>query len=246
MRRTRPALSHPARPAAPAIPLAAQTALCAAAGLGVMQLWRLAGMGGDAAGWLAGSAVYVAGAGLAMALVGRFHPFSRFGAGNAVTLLRAAPVAALLPPLLAGQAAGLPVAVTGVVVMLLDGADGWLARRGHVTSAFGARFDIEVDSALALILSLHILAGGSIGPGILLLGLMRYAFVLAGLVIPALARPLIPSFRRKLICVLQLAVLVVLQLRFAGPDLAVWLVLGAVAALVWSFAVDIRWLWRRR
>ena len=35
----------------------------------------------------------------------------------------------------------------------LDGVDGWLARRSGIASAFGARFDMEIDALLILVLA---------------------------------------------------------------------------------------------
>ncbi|MFH7468205.1 CDP-alcohol phosphatidyltransferase family protein, partial [Pseudomonas syringae group genomosp. 7] len=77
------------------------------------------------------------------------------------------------------------------------GVDGWLARRSGLVSRFGARFDMEVDAALALILSLHLLAGTAVGAEALVLGLARYAFVAAGLAWPWLSADLPPTDRRK-------------------------------------------------
>ncbi|MFH5773799.1 CDP-alcohol phosphatidyltransferase family protein [Paracoccus sp. NGMCC 1.201697] len=176
----------------------------------------------------------------------RFYPHPRFGACNAVTLWRAALVLSLLGALLAGQLAGLVLAALATVSLLLDGVDGWLARRSGLVSEFGARFDMEVDAAFGLVLSLHALAGGAPGPEVLLLGLPRYAFLLGGLLWPWMRPELPQRFRRKAICVTQLAVLILLQLP-ALPremaDLAAWL---AIALLLWSFALDMVWLWRHR
>ena len=54
--------------------------------------------------------------------------------------------------------------------------DGWRAGREQA-SAFGARFDMETDAALILILSLLVWQHGKAGAGSLRCGLMRYAFV---------------------------------------------------------------------
>lgn len=242
----RPALSVAARPQAPAFPPAAQAALCVLAGIALMQLCRAVGLPGDAAGWWVASGLYLAGSALVVRLMRRFYPHDRIGGCNAVTILRGALVAALLPPLLLpGGAAGIAVASVGAAALALDGVDGWLARRSGLVSDFGARFDMEVDAALALILSLHVLTGTEVGAEVLLLGLTRYVFVFAGAVWPALTAPLPQRFRRKLICVLQLAALVVLQLPGLPADVAIWLARAAGVALLWSFAVDIFWLWRR-
>jgi phosphatidylglycerophosphate synthase len=39
-------------------------------------------------------------------------------------------------------------------LLALDGLDGWLARRFGLASAYGARFDMEVDGFLILVLAL--------------------------------------------------------------------------------------------
>lgn len=242
MCQARPVSASLMPPRATGLPL--HLAICAMTGVAVMQLCRHGGAAGDWTGWWIASALYLAGSGAVLMLMRRFYPHSRMGGCNGVTLLRAALVAALLPPLVERDAAGLTIAVIGATALALDGVDGWLARRSGLASAFGARFDMEVDAALALILSLHILAGTGVGAEILVLGLTRYVFVAAGLVWPVLTAPLPQRFRRKLICVIQLATLILLQLPMLPTDLAIWLARLAGAALLWSFAVDIRWLRR--
>ena len=124
------------------------------------------------------------------------YPHERIGACNAVTLIRVALALALVPPLLAGQPAGWTVAGIAGVALALDGADGWLARRQGLVSDFGARFDMEADSILALILSLHVVAGSAVGAEGLILGLARYAFLAAMLLWPWLSAPLPHKLRR--------------------------------------------------
>jgi hypothetical protein len=74
---------------------------------------------------------------------------------------------------------------------------------------------------------------------------MRYGFVLAGRLVPALARPLPPSDRRRAVCGLQVAVLGLLLAPPVAPPVSAWLAAAAFAALVTSFAVDVAWLLRR-
>ncbi|MDP5308197.1 CDP-alcohol phosphatidyltransferase family protein [Paracoccus spongiarum] len=223
-------------------PPVAPLARAALAGLALMLACRAAGLPGGAAGWAAAAALYLAGVAAVARLMRRHYPHDRLGPGNLVTLLRGALVAALLAPLAGGAASGLPVALLGGLALALDGVDGWLARRSGLASDFGARFDVEVDAALALILSLHALAGGGIGAEVLALGVMRYGFVAAGAAWPWLRAPLPPRRSRKAICVVQLAALLVLQLPGLPVEAAVWLTRGAAAALAWSFAVDVLWL----
>lgn len=176
---------------------------------------------------------------LAGVRIGRRYPHSRLGGCNAVTLLRAALVAALLMPLTDGRAAGYGVATLAAVALALDGVDGWLARRSGLVSRFGARFDMEVDAALALVLALHVLTGTAVGSEVLVLGLIRYVFVLAAWAWPWLGGDLAESRRRKLVCVLQLSALIALQIPALPPDAAILLTRGAAMALIWSFAIDI-------
>ncbi|GEK68910.1 Phosphatidylglycerophosphate synthase [Paracoccus denitrificans] len=211
-----------------------------------MQALRLAGMGGTAGGWLAASALYLACCAMILAQMRRSYPHDRIGGCNAVTLLRAAVTCALLAPLADGAAAGWAVAMAGLVALALDGVDGWLARRSGLVSGFGARFDMEVDAAFALTLALHTWLGTTLGPEVLLLGVLRYGFVAAGTALPWLRADLPQRLRRKAICVLQLATLLLLQTPLPSHAQAGFLAWLATAALALSFALDIRWLWRHR
>lgn len=188
---------------------------------------------------------YGVGAIFALTLMRRGYPHSRLGTGNIVTVLRMGLVAALLAPL-AGS--GLPWALVGVatLALVLDGFDGFFARREGRMSAFGARLDMEVDSALGLILALNVWVAGIFGPLILLIGLPSYVFMVAGHFLPWLKQPLPGSFARKLVCVIQVASLIALN----APIWPTWgivpVVVGVAGALAWSFGRDIVWLWRSR
>ena len=182
----------------------------------------------------------------------RAYPHDRLGMCNTVTLLRAALAAAVAAPLtVPGLLAAQPtlawaVLAVATLALSLDGVDGWLARRSGLASDFGARFDMEVDALLALILSALALSTGKVGPWVLALGSMRYAFVAAALVLPWLNAPLPQRFRRKLVCVVQIAVLIALLAPVVTPPVAAVLAGAATLLLGWSFAADILWLARRR
>jgi len=188
---------------------------------------------------------YVTGAALTLLLLRRGYPHGDLGLCNLVTLTRLAIASALLAPLLAPSSSW---AVLGVAVaaLALDGLDGWLARRQGRVSTFGARLDMEVDAALSLILALNAWASGAVGAGVVLLGLPRYGYLAAGLVLPWMARPLPERFGRKLVCVLQMTVLIALQAPDLGAPLQAALVAGAALAIAWSFGRDVLWLWRTR
>jgi phosphatidylglycerophosphate synthase len=175
------------------------------------------------------------------------HPFPRFGAANWVTTLRALIVAFLVgsigkPPT--------PRAATAAIVLalgatMLDGVDGWLARRSALTSAFGARFDMEVDSLLILVLAVLVWQHHKAGAWVLAAGLLRYAFVAAGWVWSWMRAPLPGTPRGKAVCVVEIVTLLV-ALTPAVPAPASGLVAAAgLTMLVYSFAVDTASLWRR-
>jgi phosphatidylglycerophosphate synthase len=190
--------------------------------------------------WKAAS-VFAAGMVLAIGFLDRHHPFDRFGPGNVVTMIRATLVALVTGlagepgiPIVASSAAG-----AALLAAALDGVDGWLARRTRMTSVFGARFDMETDVFLVLALSILAWQYGKAGPWVLLCGLMRYGFVAAGWLWPWLRGPLSPTVRGKSICVVQfvglsLTILPAIQRPFSAVVAAVTL-----AALVYSFWVDV-------
>ena len=166
------------------------------------------------------------------------------GAANLITGARAVLVAGIAAAGFAPPTAKLAAAVVavGTVAALLDLADGWVARRTGTVSAFGARFDMEVDAVLILVLSALVWRYGVTGPWVLASGLMRYAFVALAGPWPWLARPLPPSRRRQAVCVVQIIVLLVALAPVVPPALGLAAAAIGLAALVWSFAVDVRWL----
>jgi len=175
------------------------------------------------------------------------HPFPRFGPANHVTMVRAFLVAIVAgfigEPLL--PSAGWIVVCAAVVATVLDGVDGWLARRTGMASAFGARFDMETDALLIQVLAILAWQHGKAGPWVLISGLLRYQFVAAGWVLPWMREPLFPSVRRKAICVVQIVGLILTILPPIVPPASEWLAAASLAALVYSFLVDTVWLWRR-
>ena len=170
------------------------------------------------------------------------YPHPTLGMGNGVTLIRAALVALLAGAIMAPNPADWAVFALACVAFALDGLDGWCARRSGLTSAFGARFDMEIDALLAAVLAIILLADGHVGAEILFLGFTRYAFVIASLFLPKLRGSLPDSLRRKAICVVQIAALITLLCPLTPMWLMSPLSWAAAGLLLWSFARDTRWL----
>jgi phosphatidylglycerophosphate synthase len=176
------------------------------------------------------------------------HPFPRLGPANRVTIIRAMLVALTAglidEPLLTRMA--WTAAIVGTIVAILDGVDGWLARRTRMASAFGARIDMETDALLIMVLSLLVWRHGKAGGWILLGGLMRYAFIAAGWMLPWMAGPLTPTRRAKTISVVHVVGLIVALAPIVSLPLSAVVVAATLAVLAWSFAVDVGRLWQQR
>jgi phosphatidylglycerophosphate synthase len=184
---------------------------------------------------------------LVLVRVAGHHPFPRFGAANTVTLLRVSLVAGV-----AGFIGETPsdriawfAAAAVTAVALLDGFDGWLARRSAQQSVFGARFDMETDAALILILSVLVWRHEKAGAWVLACGLMRYGFVVAGWMLPWMAGPLRSTLRGKTVAIAQLVGLGTALLPAVPVPVSTIVAAITLALLVWSFAVDIAWLKRQ-
>ncbi|MFD4141804.1 CDP-alcohol phosphatidyltransferase family protein [Streptomyces sp. NPDC058572] len=225
--------------------------LCPAAAAGAAVQSVLLGLLGAViglgpAGWLTGLAFTVGTwALLTRALRRSWH--RPFGPANGVTLARTMLVGGVTALVADSFVSPPPVAVLVVltaVALALDAVDGQVARRTGTESPLGARFDMEVDAFLILVLSVYVAM--SLGAWVLLIGGMRYVFVAAARALPWLNGPLPPSMARKTVAAMQGMVLLVAAAGVLPLLAAHTAVLVALALLVWSFGRDIRWLWRVR
>jgi phosphatidylglycerophosphate synthase len=175
------------------------------------------------------------------------HPHPRLGTANRITLVRAA-IACLIaaraiePAPLAAPERWLLAAVA-MAALMLDGADGWAARRQGLASAFGARFDMEVDAFAILVLAITVAKAQAVPCWVLAIGGMRYFYLAAAHAFPLLRRPLPPrqiaDRRRKTIAVAQS---VGLTIALIPATMAGWAAAACAAALgllAYSFAADI-------
>ncbi|QUS35268.1 CDP-alcohol phosphatidyltransferase family protein [Falsirhodobacter algicola] len=231
-------------------PVAGAVTALAAGGAGLAAV--AAAVPGPAA--MAGTALITYGAAAGLILWGLpAHAPSRFGPANTVTVFRTAMVAWVAGCIFgsghftpgSSDALVWATVLAAFAALALDGVDGWLARRTGLASRFGARFDMEVDAALILLLSVAAWMTGKAGVWALAIGGMRYGFIAAQAVLPALRRDLAPSIRRKTICVVQVVSLCLIALPPVPPSATVWIALAALLLLTWSFARDVNRLLRQ-
>lgn len=203
----------------------------------------------SAAGWVAAVAylgLLCVGVGVGWLRLNRDVPDAvdrSLGPANLITLARALLVGAVIALVVSSlaeewsaeqRALTVGLAVVGVI---LDGVDGRVARRTRSSSPFGARFDVEIDSVLALALAVGL--AWALTPLALVIGLARYLYLAAALVWPWLNRPLPARWSRKIIGVSGSAALIVASSGLLPPTVAVALVAVATVAVLYSFGRDV-------
>lgn len=164
---------------------------------------------------------------------------ARVGVANAITAVRVAIAAAI---------GALPtdalVPGGGVLLLLffvLDGVDGWWARRSGTTSTFGAAFDQEADAFMVAVVSIAVVHAELAPPWVMIVGPLRYAYVL---VVHALRTH--GEAPRSTIARYAFGVLVtslIAAMLYPGPVTRVAVILAA-SLIVASFARSLWWSWR--
>ena len=196
----------------------------------------------SAAGWCAGLLYLgVSNAFLARGL--RRSGTARFGPANATTAARSTLVGIVTAIVATSFTAPVSVALLlglAVPALALDAVDGWLARRTNTTSELGARFDMEVDAFLLLVLSAYLVP--QLGWWVITIGMLRYAFVAVGWMLPWMVATLPPRYWRKVVTATA-----GIALAIAASPLTPWWVdyavtLVALGLLIESFARDVIWL----
>jgi phosphatidylglycerophosphate synthase len=216
----------------------------------ITQLTALAVLAGHVGlslvGWLVGAAVGVfTASALARALVD--SGASSLGPANRVTLTRAllvGGVAALVANSFVGPTSTTAVAELATIALILDAVDGRVARRTGTVSLIGARFDMEVDAFLILVLSVCV--ARTDGSWVLLIGAARYAFVAAGQLLPWLRAPAPPRYWCKTVAAIQGIVLTFAATAIVARPVLQALLVAALALLAESFGRQVWWLWRHR
>lgn len=214
---------------------------------GILAMFALGVLGAlSPAGWVAGLLYLVVSSALLTRGL-RSRGAIRFGPANTATAVRSTLVglvAALVATSLT-ETISVPLLIgLTVPALALDAVDGRLARRTHTVTPLGARFDMEVDAFLIFALSVYV--SQQLGWWVLALGLMRYAYVAAGWVLPWLRTNVPARYWRKVVAAFAG---IALTAAASGwfPDWVDWLVtLTALGLLVESFGRDVVWQFRTR
>jgi phosphatidylglycerophosphate synthase len=206
-------------------------------------LVETAGLG--AAGWIVGTACAVT---MAVALArGVARSSGRLGPASWVTLARATLAVGVLALAADSFRGDTPVALLvtlAAVALVLDAADGWVARRTGMATALGARFDGEVDAFLILALSVYVAPAH--GAWVLAIGAARYVFLAGQWLLPWMRAPLPPRLWRKVVTATQGVVLTVAASGVLPGALTQALLVAALALLAASMGECVWWLWLRR
>jgi phosphatidylglycerophosphate synthase len=225
----------------PAVRLATSLgALATAVLLGILSV--TAGLG--VAGWITGLVAGVAVTALAVTARMRSDEPSVHPA-DWVTLTRAlliAGVAGLVADSFTRPAAVTALVTLSAVALALDAVDGQVARRTGTATQLGARFDSEADAFLILLLS--IVVARDYGGWVLAIGAARYAFLLAGWLIPWMAAPLPPRYWGKVAAAYTGIALTVAASGVTSRLAGMIAVAVALALLAESFGRNVVWLYR--
>lgn len=174
------------------------------------------------------------------------HPFAHLGPANLITAARLAIVGTIAGGIWQIPSESLTWTFVALAILgaALDGVDGALARRSGMQSRFGARFDMETDALLILVLATLAWRLDKAGAWIILAGALRYLFVAAAGIWPWLGADLPESWRRKFTCVVQIATLIAAIAPIVPQPWSALVAGAGLALLTWSFAVDVAWLAR--
>ena len=126
--------------------------------------------------------------------------------------------------------------ILGIIILVIDGLDGYYARKHNTVSAFGDVFDKEIDALFVLTFGVLIVDKHLAGSWILLPGLLRYGYVIGLSFLERRPSPVGKSFRRQFVGMWLMGTLLapfVLPAMIYLPGL-----LFATTIVLSSFAVD--------
>ena len=162
-----------------------------------------------------------------------------------VTLTRAVLVCGVAG-LTAGSGSGRVLVTLCAVALVLDAVDGQVARRTGTVSPLGARFDMETDAFLILVLSIHV--ARDLGWWVLGIGAARYLLLLVRVAsrwMPWLHGQVPPRRWRKAVAAHQGIALTVATAEVLPATAATVAVAAGLVLLLVSFGTEVATLRRR-
>lgn len=168
----------------------------------------------------------------------KWTPQVKFGFGNQITLIRL--ICVLLLSFFWETITNNIIVLVGLLIFMLDILDGWLARRYKLSSEFGDYFDKESDAFFMLTLCLLAIFNDRLGAWILIVGILRYAFVLAIPILNTKKSKEQKSVRGRYIAGIAFFALLASFLPLEGFYQPFAII--ATILIIGSFALDLIWL----
>lgn len=132
------------------------------------------------------------------------------------------------------------------LAFFLDAVDGKVARHTGTASPAGARLDMELDGLTVLGLTALLWWLDRTGSWVLAGGALRYIWIVASWGFPWMNRALYPTPRRAWMCGVHLMTTIFAILPWPVAWLSPVLAATGLAALLYSFGTDFRWLFAHR
>ena len=133
-----------------------------------------------------------------------------------------------------------------IIALLLDGLDGFIARKYDQVSKFGELIDQEADNFLMFVMSISLYLNREIGLYVFLIPAYRYIFIISMAKYPWLKYTLPNSRLRKVGCVGTILIMIISQDPYITNDVTVFLVILSLIIITFSFSRDIIWLYRNK
>lgn len=165
-------------------------------------------------------------------------PHSRFGTGNFLTSIRLLLV--LLIALFHRQIPNYIIALSGFLILIGDGIDGKIARQKNESSEFGEYFDKETDALFIHMFCMLAVLKHMLGMWVLLIGLLRYLFVIYLLITGKKDRKERRSKIGRHIFVFVSCAVSIMFLPF--PHISLMVAVLSMVLLLYSFGRDILWI----
>ena len=134
----------------------------------------------------------------------------------------------------------------GFLALILDGADGYIARKYNQETYIGELFDQEADNFLILIMVISLYMNKNINIFAIMIPLYRYIFLASMYKFTWLSNELPRSIRRKSICIISIFTLIIAQSVLFSNYISNNLSLFVLFIITFSFTIDIIWLYRNK